>query len=219
MYGRVMTITTLVATIGFDEKFAIRSIVKHISEIERFIAVTSVPLDSRVSKALGLVEQFLNTYISDAEKKIEVHKVEIDVKNPYDAISVLRREIFEKFSGPYIVNLSGGMRALVVEVLAALVISGVRGIIEIELENFLGTIEIDPKLFYIGKLSENKAKIIKEIAKRKKVTYKDIARELGLPRATVFRELKLLRILGLIKVEKEERNSFYYLTDLGKAYQ
>lgn len=213
------TITSLVATIGFDEKFAIRAIIKHISEIERFIAVTSVPVDSRVSKALGLVEQFLNTYISGAEKKIEVYKVEVDVRNPYDAIAVLRREIFEKFAGSYIVNLSGGMRALVVIILAALVVSGIRGIIEIELENFLGTVEIDPKLFYIGKLSETRVKIIREIAKRRKVTYKDIIRELELPRATVFRELKLLRTLGLINVEKEGKNSFYYLTDLGKAYQ
>lgn len=210
---------TLVATIGFDEKFAVRAIVRHLANIERFVAITSIPIDSRTSKAIGLVKQFLSTYLESTDKKLEVHTVEVDVRYPYDTISTLRREVFEKFVGPYVLNLSGGMRALVILTLASFVLSGAHGVIEIELENLLDVVQIDPRVFILGKLSESKTSIIREIAKRGKATYKEISRELGIPRATLFRELKLLKTLGLVGVERDGKNSFYYLTELGKAYQ
>lgn len=210
---------TLVATVGFDEKFAIRAIVRHISEVERLVLVTSAPADSRTSKAVGLVKQFLSAYLEGAERRIEVYTPEVDVRYPYEAIALLRREVFERFAGPFVLNLSGGMRALVVVTLASFVLSGAHGVVEIELENFLGTVQIDPKVFYIGRLSESKAGIIREIAKRGRATYKDIAKELRIPRATLFRELKSLRTLGLVGVERDGRSSYYFLTELGRAYQ
>lgn len=212
---------TLVSTIGFDEKFAIRAIIRHISEISRCVFITATDSDPRVSKAISNINHFIDSYLANTDKKIERQLIEVDVREPYNAISVLRREIFEKFGGTYILNTSGGMRALVVVTLASFIISGARGVIETELENFLGTITINPEIFHIGILSDNKASIVRAIAEHEneRVTYRDIINKLRIPRATLFRELKQLKSMGLIRVERVGTESHYYLTDLGRAYR
>ncbi|MEM4971936.1 MAG: CRISPR-associated CARF protein Csa3 [Sulfolobales archaeon] len=204
----------LVSTIGFDEKFVIRALIKHLSNIDSFIGILSTPVEQRARQAADNIEKFIEKYM-DSGKRIPYSFEEIDVSDPYTAIAKIRR-IFSP-ENEYIVNLSGGMRALIITVLIAFVISRARGIIEIELENFLGTISIDPRVLIAGPLSSDEEKIVNTIKRLGKATYREIIKETGIPRATVFKHLSILRSKGVIQQQREGKNTYYLLTNIGKA--
>ena len=205
----------LVATVGFDEKFTIRAIMKHQDDIESFIGVLSEPVEQRAMQAANNIKMFIENYLIDKGRHIKYGFEEVDPSNPYTAISNLRKLFKPEYE--YILNLSGGMRALIVETLTAFILSRARGAIEIELENFTGKITIDPKIYTAGPLSSDEEKIVNAIKKLEKATYKDIVRETGIPRATVFKHLSTLRNRGIITYQREGKTTYYILTDIGKA--
>ncbi len=219
--------TILVATVGFDEKFIIRTIIRHSRDLSKIYLVTAEPIDSRAEKALLTIKQFVETILRSYEKEdlnneikrdLEVYVYRVNISDFYNSVALIRENCFSSSEAEYVVNLSGGMRALILATLAAFLISNVKGVVEVELENFTDVITIDPRLFKIVFLDEYKRKIIKSIHNRKETTYKDILKDTGIPRATLFRNLKELREQGLITFNRVGRESYYRLTDLGKAF-
>jgi len=205
----------LVATVGFDEKFTIRALMRYQEEIEEFIGILSKPVEQRAAQAVDNIRGFIERYIRDRGRGIAYSFEEVDPSDPYTAISRLRR-LFRP-EKEYILNLSGGMRALVIEVLIAFTISRARGSIEIELENFTGKVAIDPRVLTAGPLSIDEERIVNTIKKLGKATYRDITRETGIPRATVFKHLSALKNRGIIAYQREGRTTYYTLTDIGRA--
>lgn len=206
----------LVSTVGFDEKFVIRALIRYLEEIEGFIGIVALPLEQRALQAIDSVKEFIEKYIRDREKSFNYSFVEIDLSDPYAAISRIKRIFRPEYE--YILNLSGGMRALVVATLVAFGLSRVRGSIEIELENFLGRIVLDSRILSLGPLtSGEERRIINVLARVGRATYKDLIRETGIPRATIFKYLSTLRIRGVITIERVGRTTYYILTDIGRT--
>lgn len=208
----------LVATVGFDEKFIIRSIMRHSDHLEKIILVVAEPIDTRVEKALLSVQQFVNTVVKSVERNIELMIYRIDPRDFYRSISLIREQCFKEVGTKYVVNLSGGMRVLILATLAAAISSNIDLIIEVELENFLSVINIDPRVYRFAILDDYKKRIIRSLYKLGEATYKDLMKDTQIPRATLFRNLKELRQMGLITVTRFGRDSLYRLTDLGKAF-
>jgi CRISPR locus-related DNA-binding protein len=205
----------LVATIGFDEKFVVRALIRYLESIDHFIGILSTPVEQRASQAISNIKSFIEKYVVDSGKKLISNFIIIDVTDPYEAIAKLK-SIFTP-NNEYIVNLSGGMRALTIVTFIAFIISRARGEIEIELENLQGRILIDPRVVVAGPLSSDEEKIVNAIKKLGRATYRDIIRETGIPRATLFKHLSSLRSIGVIDQQREGRHTYYLLTNIGRS--
>ena len=205
----------LVTTIGFDERFVVRALIRYLENIDHFIGILSTPIEQRALQAISNIKNFIDKYVVDSGKRLAYEFIEIDITDPYEAIAKLKR-IFTS-NNEYVVNLSGGMRALTIVTFIAFIISRARGEIEIELENLQGRISIDPRIITAGPLSSDEEKIVNTIKKLGRATYRDIMKETGIPRATLFKHLSSLRSRGVIDQQREGRNTYYLLTNIGRS--
>jgi CRISPR locus-related DNA-binding protein len=205
----------LVTTIGFDERFVVRALIRYLENIDHFIGILSTPIEQRALQAISNIKNFIDKYVVDSGKRLAYEFIEIDITDPYEAIARLKR-IFTS-NNEYIINLSGGMRALTIVTFIAFLISRARGEIEIELENLQGRISIDPRIITAGPLSSDEEKIVNTIKKLGRATYRDIMKETGIPRATLFKHLSSLRSRGVIDQQREGRNTYYMLTNIGRS--
>jgi CRISPR locus-related DNA-binding protein len=205
----------LVTTIGFDERFVVRALIRYLENIDHFIGILSTPIEQRALQAISNIKNFIDKYVVDSGKRLAYEFIEIDITDPYEAIARLKR-IFTS-NNEYIVNLSGGMRALTIATFIAFIISRARGEIEIELENLQGRISIDPRIVTAGPLNSDEEKIVNTIKKLGRATYRDIMKETGIPRATLFKHLSSLRSRGVIDQQREGRNTYYLLTNIGRS--
>jgi CRISPR locus-related DNA-binding protein len=205
----------LVTTIGFDERFVVRALIRYLENIDHFIGILSTPIEQRALQAISNIKNFIDKYVVDSGKRLAYEFIEIDITDPYEAIARLKR-IFTS-NNEYIINLSGGMRALTIVTFIAFLISRARGEIEIELENLQGRISIDPRIITAGPLSSDEEKIVNTIKKLGRATYRDIMKGTGIPRATLFKHLSSLRSRGVIDQQREGRNTYYMLTNIGRS--
>jgi CRISPR-associated protein Csa3 len=206
-----------VATIGFDEKFVIRAILRNLKELEKIYLVTARPIEEKVAKAIDQVKQFVNVALLAPGFKVIVEVVDVEIEDFPGAVSQIRKKCFSEPDN-YVVSLGGGMRAVVLATLAAFLVSGARGEIEVELENFRGVIKFKPELFKITSLGDYEKSVISSLTKHGRATYKELLEDTGLSRATLFRVLKSLKLKGLIEVHRENKTSYYTLTDVGRIY-
>lgn len=194
----------LLLTLGFDEKFCYRAILRHgISEGDKIVLVTA-KIVNRVKKAYDWIKTFVNTSYSNVEMKL----IELNVEDTIGSIKKVL-EILEELEGYHIViNLSGGMRILSFIVLLSLLFKEIRNaVIEIELEDFSGVVRIPVILLTLPsikeKLGEEKIKILKTIRDGKN-NVKSIAEYLNKDQSTIRRHISSLKKLGLIEYEKRK---------------
>jgi len=195
--------TAAILTLGFDEKFCYRAILRHgIKEGDKIILITA-GLVEKVRKAYEWIKAFV-----ERSYDVEVRLIQIDVKNFTKAIREVMH-ILDEFKGyNLIVNLSGGMRALAVIMLLALMIKPIRNVkLEIELEDFSGLIEIPQHLLRIHEIRQNltdeKIEILKLIAQGLK-DVKSLSKALKKDVSTIRRHISNLEELGLVEVEKRK---------------
>ncbi len=195
--------TALIITLGFDEKFCYRAILRHgIKEGDKIVLITA-GLVEKVRKAYEWIKAFV-----ERSYDVEVRLVQIDVKNFTRAVKDVMSLLDEFKDYNLIVNLSGGMRALAVIVLFALLMRPMRNVrLEIELEDFSGLIEIPQNILRIHEIRQNltdeKIEILKLIAQGLK-DVKSLSKTLGKDVSTIRRHISSLEELGLIKVEKRK---------------
>ena len=195
--------TALILTLGFDEKFCYRAILRHgIKEGDKIILITA-GLVEKVKKAYEWIKAFV-----ERSYDVEVRLIRIDVKNFTKAIREVMHILDEFKDYNLIVNLSGGMRALAVIMLLALMIKPIRNVkLEIELEDFSGLIEIPQHLLRIHEIRQNltdeKIEILKLIAQGLK-DVKSLSKALKKGVSTIRRHISSLEELGLVEVEKRK---------------
>ncbi len=195
--------TALILTLGFDEKFCYRAILRHgIKEGDKIILLTAGLVD-RVKKAYEWIKTFV-----ERSYDVEVRLIQIDVKDFIKAIRDVMNTLDEFKDYNLIVNLSGGMRALAITVLLALMIKSMRNVrLEIELEDFSGLIEIPQNLLRIHEirqnLTEEKIEILKLIAQGLR-DVKSLSKTLKRDVSTIRRHISSLEELGLIVVERRK---------------
>ena len=195
--------STLIATLGFDEKFLIKSILRHGSSLKQIVVVAAEPLDQRSINALRTVEDFTSKYLPS----IRLQKVVVDPSRAREAIAKLK-SLFKE-AGEYIVNLSGGMRALLIELLIALTLTKPRGVLEVELENFQGVVKVPLKLLALPSLSSEEEKVLRTLVRLGRADVSGLTKMTGLPRSTLYQYLKSLKARGLIAVDREGRRAVY----------
>jgi len=205
--------TALILTLGFDERFCFRAILRHgIKEGDEVVLITAGLVD-RVKKAY----EWIKTVV-ERSYDVKVRLIEVDVKNLMKAILDVVKILDEYKDWNVIVNLSGGMRILTIIMLFALTIKPMRHIkVEIELEDLSALIEIPTQLFAVGdvksKLTNEKIEILKLISRFEEV--KEIVKVLGKDASTVRRHIASLVEMGLVSVEKRKPLKVK-LTDFGE---
>jgi len=205
--------TALILTLGFDERFCFRAILRHgIKEGDEVVLITAGLVD-RVKKAY----EWIKTVV-ERSYDVEVKLIEVDVKNLMKAILDVVKILDEYKDWNVIVNLSGGMRILTIIMLFALTIKPMRHIkVEIELEDLSALIEIPTQLFAVGdvksKLTNEKIEVLKLISRFEEV--KEIVKVLGKDASTVRRHIASLVEMGLVSVEKRKPLKVK-LTDFGE---
>ena len=205
--------TALILTLGFDERFCFRAILRHgIKEGDEVVLITAGLVD-RVKKAY----EWIKTVV-ERSYDVEVKLIEVDVKNLMKAILDVVKILDEYKDWNVIVNLSGGMRILTIIMLFALTIKPMRHIkVEIELEDLSALIEIPTQLFAVGdvksKLTNEKIEVLKLISRFEEV--KEIVKVLGKDASTIRRHIASLVEMGLVSVEKRKPLKVK-LTDFGE---
>ncbi|XRO77242.1 CRISPR-associated CARF protein Csa3 [Methanocaldococcus sp. 10A] len=198
-----------IITLGFDEKFAIRFLLRHgVKSNDKVLII--LPDDQnnnhKVQNALNNLISLLNNLV----KKENVIILEVSLKEPIlKNVKKIKQKILEIGENTICANLSGGMRALILLVVSTLLLLKNLDVkVEVEFENFEGYTEIPIKAFLVPK-NDRWIRILKSIYNGYGI--RETAKNLGLSPATISREAKKLQELGLI----DEK---FNLTDSGKLY-
>jgi len=197
---------TLFVTLGFDEKFTIRALMRHkLEKNDTLVILTAKPIVDRVEKALSSIKNFIASY----SQGIKVEVVEVPVTEVIKAVATIK-EVLEKYRNCNLVlNVSGGMRALVVETCIAAALSSVDFKLELETEDSSAYLEFPTELFRLYKIYYSMTQIKREILKvimdrSKPITVKEFSDILGKDPSTLRRHLSKLIELGLVSVVKRK---------------
>jgi CRISPR locus-related DNA-binding protein len=206
----------IAVTFGFDEKFAIRALMRH-PPSDRTRVVVLLPeegQDERVERGLSVLNDFVKRYVN--EEGVELMKVPIG--DFHGSVLTLARAFRSWAERPIILNLSGGMRLLVVEALCAALISRVPMAVEVESEDGKALAAFSTDDLSIPEIDEVDRQIIKWLASGDK-TLGSLSERLGISKATVWRRLRRLERAGMVKLSKGRRREIAVeLTERGRIY-
>ena len=197
------------ATLGFDEKFVLRFLLRHgVGKEDRIIVVLPAGYEEneKASAALENLKSLIAKLIPEGALRV----LDVDLSaEPALSIRRIRYVIFEQPFEKVYACLSGGMRALILLVVSALFsLRDVSVSVEVEFENFEGMIEVPLSVLGIPK-HERWLRILSLLEEGLGV--RAVAGRLGLSPATVSREVKQMSALGLV-------DSDFRLTSEGRFY-
>ena len=193
----------LILTLGFDEKFAVRALLRAgLSFGDKAVIFLAEPLDERAVKAWRTVEDIVSRYFSG----VNVETIKVNVSEFYRAVSTIAEKLKEASKGAdeIIVNLSGGMRILILEVLVAAHLLGLKATVEVEFENFLGLAKFPLELLRTTLDSKEKL-MLRYIVSKGQTTITNIAKDLEISKTTAHRKTWKLAKQGLLKMERKGR--------------
>lgn len=205
-------IVIIVASLGFEEKFLLRTIMRRgLREDDKIVVFMPEGGDARGETAFQNVEEIIQK-ITDG--KVEISKHQVDIRNFYAAASSIRRLLKQlSFEGKLVINLSGGQRLLIFEILAAALSLGLRDAeIEIETEDSSIVVTTPIRVLYPIELDHLDQQILRMVAERGTIRLKDLE-GLGVPKATLWRKLNKLTQQGLL----EKSNDKYLISDMGRT--
>jgi len=192
-------------TLGFEEKFAVRALVRRGLEVGDLVVLVTGPIIDKVAKAINYVKEFLKYFEGVNVQVFEVSEVH-EFTEAVPKIKKLIKELLDRYDF-IVANLSGGMRALIIEVLTSIILLPKelksRVIVELDTEDSKATIEIPKELNIIINPPELGVKedIIKVIVDEGgEADIYTIARRLEKDESTIRRQLEVLRELGLIEL-------------------
>jgi CRISPR locus-related DNA-binding protein len=203
-------------TFGFDEKFAIRALLRHFAS-DRTRVVVLLPedgQDDRVERGLSVLNDFVKRYVN--EEGVEV--VKVPVGDFLGSVLFLARTFRMWAERPIILNLSGGMRLLVVEALCAALMSRVPMTVEVESEDGKALAAFSTTDLSFPEIDEVDRQIIESLARGFR-TLGLLSEELGLSKPTVWRRLKRLADAGMLQLSQGKRGEVVAsLTERGQIY-
>lgn len=203
----------ILLTLGFDEKFAVRSILRCAPKSDDVIViVTASPMPEKAEKALKTLLDIVKSYAGI--ENIEI--IEVDVSNPQFAKHEVRR-LISKYDAGIIANLSGGMRMLILVTLAAVLSSNRDASIELETENLENLVTLDPDFFKPEPITESDRQILRKIEELGEVRLDGLAEITEKSRTSTYRTLKNLVNAGCIIEKRVGRGVIYKLSEKGVA--
>jgi len=211
--------TVLIATLGFEEKFCYRAVLRHgIKEGDRIILITAGIVE-KVEKAYEWIKKLIQ---SSYGSSVSVDLVQIDVNNTVDSLRKILRLIDSLNDFRIVVNLSGGMRILIIYVLLACLMRARRDLtVEVEAEDLSTIVSLDWRLLKLIKegIKEEHLEVLRHISSGLR-DVRSLAKRLKKDESTVRRYISELEEQGLVKVEKrkplvfeESELSYIFLAD------
>lgn len=186
----------LVVTLGFDEKFLIRAFMRRFNELNKVVIVGSFDNEKSMN-ALRSFEDLIQKVGGPSYDVLEVKPY------PFDELVVRVSQFIRKYKGSrFILNLSGGMRIIILGVLFAFLINGVDAEIEVETENFEHLINFKISDFKPVDLSDIHLNILKAIKDGYR-TVNSIHKYLGIPLSTVWRRVQEMKDQGILAEDAE----------------
>lgn len=203
-----------ISTLGFDEAFSIRFLMRNQPQPgDVVLVVSSLPDDARSMSAYQQLETFLTKYLPGVELK----NIHVPVDKVYQSIAIIAKAIKSLKISNVIVNLSGGMRILVLEVLAAVkMVFDDSADIEVELEDKRSILKFKPSIMNLRMPSDRQICILRAMKELgKEVSLKKIEYKTGIPRSSVYKEIIKMEEEGLVTRIDSKR---FTLTDLGYVW-
>ncbi len=208
----------LVVTLGFEEKYALRALMRSsLGRGDRFIIILPDDKHPRREKAYNFIVEEI---VKKVFPELEVERVEVNVRDFYGAIHRIR-ELLKGLKGKIVLNVSGGLKILILEVLAAASSLGLEDA-EVEIED-IDSEDIDVreapfvraplKVMYPVKLDDSDLEILRKAREKGELTLKEATEEFGAPKATLWRRLNRLVEHGLL----EKADDTYHLSELGRS--
>lgn len=208
---------TMLVTFGWTESPAISSILRHgLSDGDKVVLITLERRDERSESALRDLKTFITNYV----KNVKISELRVSVDNPATSIFELKKAIENEKGRKCIINLSGGMRVIVLfTYIAVLLAEHSDTVVELETEDRRTVVEV-PKLRLADLIEVKRLPYLaKEIMKQlltgplKATT---LRKKLNVPASTFHNaQIKLLE-RGYITREKEDKTFTLRLTSLGK---
>ncbi|MEM1995073.1 MAG: CRISPR-associated CARF protein Csa3 [Nitrososphaerales archaeon] len=196
----------IILTLGFDEKFALRAVARRgLTPQDEVLVILAEPVDERVERAYRQLKDLIKKIYDQAC----VNSVTVDAKNFDAALNVLVEEFSKRRKSEFIINLSGGFRALILEVLAAALLADVKGEVESELEDFTKVITFPLTILKPINVDNTDLRIMSLLGESE-LTLSTLTTRTGLGKTTVWRRLKRLEEVGLASHQR-----LYKLTSLG----
>jgi CRISPR-associated protein Csa3 len=202
----------LVMTLGFDEKFALRAIFRRGLRVDdKVIFVVPEDEDPRAEKAFSTLRQVVFKSIPE----VSVERFKIPVREFPKAVSLIRKLALNLLrSGEKVVlNLSGGQRIVILEVLAGFLSCGAIDVeVEVESEDS-STLAVFPLMMMANiELDHEDIRILGVLAQSPR-KFSEVYLTVGLSKSSAWRRLKKLIDLRLV----EKAGDRYRLTDLGQS--
>jgi CRISPR-associated protein Csa3 len=193
-------------TFGFDERFAFRSLLRRgLGGSDKVaVLVPSNRPDEKSENALSSLDNFVKRYVNGDG----VMRYEIEIDDFYEAVTNIAGLFRSWAERPIVLNLSGGMRLLIVETLVAAVYCGIPIKVEMETEDGKTYTEFETPDLLPVRLDELDIEILKTLS-NVKLTLKFLAEALPVAKPTAWRHVKKLQELGLVKLER--------VTDRGRS--
>jgi len=214
-----MVSKALVATLGFDERHVVKSLIDiGMSNVVYIILlVPNWGLDERSRKAISMITNIAGL-AGIEESRVIVY--EVDVLDFFDSI----REILDMFNELYlrgvdefILSLGGGLRILVIEAYTAALMApkhiSEKIVVRIGIEGRVEHVSFNIKnLPLCLQISEHELTILEKL-KKQITSISELSRETNTPRSTIWKTLQKLYQKNLVN----KLGSRYVITELGKA--
>ncbi|MCM8803230.1 MAG: CRISPR-associated CARF protein Csa3 [Candidatus Omnitrophica bacterium] len=196
-----------VITLGFDEKFALRAIARRgLRGDDEVFVILPKPVDERVERAY----MHFNEILSRMFQGLRIGRFEVDARSFLDCLVKLVN-VFKLWRDKrFVFCLSGGFRALILEVLLAASFLGLDGDVEVEFEDSSSIISFPLRWCKPIVLDDVEKKVLSCV--RDGVdTVSGLVKATNLSKVTVWRKVRALESEGFL----ERRGKVYVLTELG----
>ncbi|MGC8615278.1 MAG: CRISPR-associated CARF protein Csa3 [Thermoprotei archaeon] len=202
----------IVISLGFNENTPLRyTIRKGLKETDTILI--AYPRQSKEDERALRARQALIKIITSIYHEIKIIEFPVNVQDFYCAVMELGQKIAEIRERDIYVNLSGGMRALIAEILSALELFRINSEVTISLEDGTGEITFRSTDFLPKTLDKVMLQIISEVHSGHG-SIVNISNSLGVPKSTIWRKAVDLEKMGILLKEGKK----YSLTYVGELY-
>lgn len=204
----------IVFTLGFDTRFQMRTLTRiGVEKDDKVLVVRTNEPHERVDIAERDLVKFVKEILG-----INVHVLRVNIYKPHEAIPAIASILlnFTPFT-KLIVDLSGGMRILILETLAAALSLFPPNIIDIIVwtENLKEMVRLSPRAFNIPRLDELSIQILEVLSDKVPRSLRELVDIIRRPKTTIYYRLRELISEGLIEEIRKPGSVLYIISDAG----
>ena len=204
----------IVFTLGFDTRFQMKTLTRiRVGRDDKVLIIRVDEPHEQVDAAERDLVKFVKEILG-----IEVHVIRVNVYKPHEAIPAIALKLLELAPSEKIVaDLSGGMRALILETLAAILSMFPPSIVDIVVwtENLREMITLSPRFFNIPRLDTLSLQILEKLGDGVPRSLRELVDSVKKPKTTVYHRLKGLVSEELVEEIRKPGMVLYAITNTG----